>query len=163
MQTQQTDVKAILRLGRLGLLAAIGLAGCGKAPVESPSEEPRFESDKIIFPAHAPQLASLGVQTAQPRKLAVEHMTGRLYWSDDATVRIFTPVHRRRLADRRHVGRHAGEPDIAQVAGRVGDQQIVLVRPHPGFVLRRFEILEAAVGRHLNARHGVILQPDRLR
>ena len=69
----------------------------------------------------------------------------------------------RRLADRAHVGRHPRQPDVEQVAGRVGDQQVVLVGPHPGLVLGRLEVLEAGVGRQLDARHGVVLQPDRLR
>jgi cobalt-zinc-cadmium efflux system membrane fusion protein len=32
------------------------------------------------------------VQPAEPRRFALTHLTGRLYLSDDATVRIFTPV-----------------------------------------------------------------------
>ena len=92
MQTQNGKFTVFLRWGLLGLLAVTELTGCKQASENSASAEPRFESNKIIFPANAPQLASLTVQTAEPRKLAVEHLTGRLYWSDDATVRIFTPV-----------------------------------------------------------------------
>jgi membrane fusion protein, heavy metal efflux system len=77
----------------LGLLAAACLAGCGKPGTESPEPPtPKVEGDRITYPADAPQLASLTVEAAQPRRLAVAHMTGRLYLSDDATVRIFTPV-----------------------------------------------------------------------
>jgi membrane fusion protein, heavy metal efflux system len=32
------------------------------------------------------------VQDAQPRTLAVTHVTGRLYWNEDTTVGVFTPV-----------------------------------------------------------------------
>jgi cobalt-zinc-cadmium efflux system membrane fusion protein len=34
----------------------------------------------------------MSMQPAEPRRLAITHLTGRLYWSDDTTVRIFTPV-----------------------------------------------------------------------
>jgi len=92
MQTQNGKFTAFLRWGLLGLLVVTELTGCKPASENSALPEPRFESNKIIFPANAPQMASLTVQTAEPRKLAVEHLTRRLYWSDEATVRIFTPV-----------------------------------------------------------------------
>jgi cobalt-zinc-cadmium efflux system membrane fusion protein len=37
-------------------------------------------------------LASLTLQAAEPRRVALSHLTGRLYLADDATVRVFTPV-----------------------------------------------------------------------
>jgi cobalt-zinc-cadmium efflux system membrane fusion protein len=92
MQTQNGKLTAFLRWGLPGLLAVAELTGCRRPSENSALPEPKFESNSIIFPTNAPQLASLTVQTAEPRKLAVEHLTGRLYWSDDATVRIFTPV-----------------------------------------------------------------------
>ncbi len=77
----------------LGLLLLLGAAGCGKQTSQIP-EPPAasIEGEKVSFPPNAPQLAYLTVQPAEPRRLAVTHLTGRLYLSDDATVRIFTPV-----------------------------------------------------------------------
>ncbi|MDB6020149.1 MAG: Efflux transporter, family, subunit, partial [Pedosphaera sp.] len=78
---------------RFGWLAVVGLLGCHAAekPVaETPA--PKVDGEKVIIPADAPQKTSLSVETAEPRKLAITHLTGRLLWNDDATVRIFTPV-----------------------------------------------------------------------
>jgi cobalt-zinc-cadmium efflux system membrane fusion protein len=77
----------------LGLWLAACLAGCGKQGTESPEPPaPKVEGDRVTYPSDAPQLASLTVEAAEPRRLAVAHMTGRLYLADDATVRVFTPV-----------------------------------------------------------------------
>lgn len=46
----------------------------------------------MVFAAGSPQLDSLAVETSQPRTVAIRHLIGRLYWNDDVTVRIFTPV-----------------------------------------------------------------------
>lgn len=77
----------------LALLALAALAGCGRETAPAP-EPPtaRIDGETVIYPANAPQLAYLTVQAAEPRRLAVTHLTGRLYLADDATVRIFTPV-----------------------------------------------------------------------
>ncbi len=76
------------------LSAAIPLAGCGreKGVESSPPPAPVVEGGRISFPTNAPQLAGITVETAEPRKLSVGHFTGRLYWDDEKTVRIFTPV-----------------------------------------------------------------------
>jgi cobalt-zinc-cadmium efflux system membrane fusion protein len=75
------------------LLAAAALPGCGPKPAAYPEPPaPKIEGDTVIFPTNAPQLSSITVQTVQPRKMAVTHLTGRLYWDDDVTVRVFTPV-----------------------------------------------------------------------
>jgi cobalt-zinc-cadmium efflux system membrane fusion protein len=92
MPARNVKLAARLGWGLAGLLAVTELTGC-KQPAETPAAPaPRIESGKIVFPTNAPQLSSLTVQAAETRKLALEHITGRLYWSDDATVRIFTPV-----------------------------------------------------------------------
>jgi len=53
---------------------------------------PKIEGETISFPTNAPQLTAISVETAEPRRLAVNHVTGRLYWNDEKTVRVFTPV-----------------------------------------------------------------------
>ena len=78
-----------------GLLAVLGLIGCHKEPEKAagpPEPKVERENGKVIFANGAPQLTSLTVQTAEARTLAITHLTGRLYWNDDTTVRIFTPV-----------------------------------------------------------------------
>jgi cobalt-zinc-cadmium efflux system membrane fusion protein len=82
------------RAGWLPLLAAAAtLAGCGQkpAPVAEPPG-PKVDGDTVTFATNAPQLSSITVETVQPRQLAITHLTGRLYWDDDLTVRVFTPV-----------------------------------------------------------------------
>ena len=69
----------------------------------------------------------------------------------------------RRLARGTDPGRHAGQPDVQQKARRVLDQGVVLVGLHVGVVLRRLAVLEARVGRDVDARNAVVFQPDRLR
>ena len=78
----------------LGLLAAIGLAGCGqeKTAVFDPPPDPKVEGETVIFMTNAPQLASISAQAAQPRTRAITHATGRLCWNEDTTVGVFTPV-----------------------------------------------------------------------
>ncbi len=75
-----------------GLFAAIGLSGCHREAQAPEPPAPRVVGDKVNFAADSPQLASLTIETAQPRKLAITNVTGRLYWDDDLTVRVFTPV-----------------------------------------------------------------------
>ena len=75
-----------------GLLAVIGLSGCRREAQVPEPPAPRVDGDKVDFAADSPQLASLTIETAQPRKLAITNVTGRLYWDDDLTVRVFTPV-----------------------------------------------------------------------
>ncbi len=91
-----------------GLLIVFGLFGCTKDATVTvrDSSAPRVDSDKatVRFATNAPQLASITVQVAQPRTLAVTHVTGRLYWDDDITVRVFTPVAGRVIAVRSDLG-----------------------------------------------------------
>jgi cobalt-zinc-cadmium efflux system membrane fusion protein len=77
----------------LGLLAASFSTGCSRHYPEA-AEPPSatVDGDRVSYPAGAPQLSYLTVEAAQPRRLAVEHLTGRLYLAEDSTVRIFTPV-----------------------------------------------------------------------
>lgn len=77
----------------LGLLGLVLLSGCGRhgSTVAEPPA-PEIKGDAVIFPAQAPQLASITVEPAAARTLALTHLTGRLTWDDDVTVRVFTPV-----------------------------------------------------------------------
>jgi len=92
------------------LLALVG--GCEHAQPPEPESGPKVAGETISFATNAPQLASITVQTAETRSTAVSHLTGRLYWSDDATVRIFTPVAGRVSALRADLGQavSAGTP-----------------------------------------------------
>lgn len=75
------------------LLAVLALLGCHTGE-ESKSDPPapKIEGETVIFATNAPQLASIEVQSAEPRHIAVQHVTGRLYWNDEKTVRVFSPV-----------------------------------------------------------------------
>jgi cobalt-zinc-cadmium efflux system membrane fusion protein len=76
-----------------GILAtAAAIAGCRRPEPAPAPPAATVDGAKVIFPTGAPQLAYLSVETAEPRGVAVAHLTGRLYWDDDSTVRIFTPV-----------------------------------------------------------------------
>lgn len=109
-----TNLSIYRPLFALALLALVALAGCHKAgPAEAaPSLEPKVEGTRITFARNAPQLASLAVQAVEPRRLAVSHLTGRLYWNDEKTVRVFTPVMGQVSAIRADVGQTvtAGAP-----------------------------------------------------
>ena len=83
---------AVLR--PISLVILLGLTGCHKEDEKSEKgpPEPKVEGETVQFPADAPQLASIAVQRTEPRKIAITHVTGRLYWDDETTVRIFIPV-----------------------------------------------------------------------
>jgi cobalt-zinc-cadmium efflux system membrane fusion protein len=74
--------------------AALGLAaGCARpAPATAAPPAAAVTGTTVTFPANAPQLAYISAQPAQPRTVALSHLTGRLYLDDDHTVRVFTPV-----------------------------------------------------------------------
>jgi cobalt-zinc-cadmium efflux system membrane fusion protein len=76
------------------LLAALAVAGCKKQDISQDTgpAAPKVTGDEVEFAAGSPQLDSITVEAAQPRTVAIRHLTGRLYWNDDVTVRIFTPV-----------------------------------------------------------------------
>jgi cobalt-zinc-cadmium efflux system membrane fusion protein len=82
----------------------LGLAGC-RRPVPPPEPpQPTVHGEQVSFPSQAPQLAYLTVEPARPMAEAVRHLTGRLYWSDDTTVRVFSPVTGRVLGVTAKVG-----------------------------------------------------------
>ncbi len=121
----KTPKRRNLTLASLSVLAAAAACtGCEQKPAAHPEPPPpKVDGDAITFTASAPPLAAISVETAQPRRLALTHLTGRLYWNDDTTVRIFTPVAGRVLDVRADLGDHiavgtplAGidSPDFAQ-------------------------------------------------
>ncbi len=77
-----------------GLATMLSLAGCGQPPAPEQAEPPapKVNGEEVEFTSGAPQLDSIAVGTAQARTVAIRHLTGRLYWNDDTTVRIFTPA-----------------------------------------------------------------------
>jgi cobalt-zinc-cadmium efflux system membrane fusion protein len=101
----KTPKRRNFTLAGLAILAAAAWTGCGQKPIAHPEPPPpKVEGDAVTFPASAPQLAAISVETAAPRQMALTHLTGRLYWNDDLTVRIFTPVAGRVLDVRADLG-----------------------------------------------------------
>ena len=86
--------KTCLFIGAVGVVAALLLGGCGQSEVSPAAAlpQPTVNGDEVVFLTNSPQLDSIAVETAQPRTVAIKHVTGRLYWDDDRTVHIFTPV-----------------------------------------------------------------------
>jgi len=79
----------------LALAAALilVLAGCSKkAAVPAAPPGPTVAGERVTFPAGSPQLAFLSMEKAEPRRLAVSHLTGHLRWDGSATVHVYTPV-----------------------------------------------------------------------
>jgi cobalt-zinc-cadmium efflux system membrane fusion protein len=75
------------------IITLLGLSGCAKQADQAPAPSAATVSgDRVTYASKAPQLSYISVEPAQPRRLAVTHLTGRLYLADDATVRVFTPV-----------------------------------------------------------------------
>jgi len=114
-----------LRFSRLkgSILVALvlGLAmagGCGRQP-QIPDAPPdlKVDGNRVTFLPNAPQLSSLQVEAAEPRRLAITHLTGRLYWNDKTTVRVFTPVMGQVVAIRADIGQpvRAGSP-LAEIS-----------------------------------------------
>lgn len=88
MKTKIINARTVL------MAALFALAGCARkdALQNADPTNAKIDGDTVSFPTNAPQLSSIAVETAEARKVAVSHVTGRVYWNDDRTVRIFTPV-----------------------------------------------------------------------
>ncbi len=81
--------------GNRKLLLALGLtllAGCKHDPPAADAPEPKVDGAKITIPANAPQQKAIAVEAADSPKALITHLTGRLVWNDDLTVRVFSPV-----------------------------------------------------------------------
>ncbi len=97
----------------LSLLFAAALFGCGKsAPPAAEVPPPRVDGDVIAFADGAPQLASLGLEAAARESAPPVSVTGRLAWSEDATVRVFPPVAGRIVALHGPVGARIAAGDL---------------------------------------------------
>jgi cobalt-zinc-cadmium efflux system membrane fusion protein len=90
--------KGLCRIGfriAFRILATLALNGCRvehQQGADLPPQEPRIEGDKVIFPPDALQKASLAVESAKQVQGSVFHLTGRLVWDEDSTVRVFSSV-----------------------------------------------------------------------
>ena len=75
---------------------AIFLAGwlcCGlRVMAESEPVACRVEGDRIIFPAEAPQRATLTTVPAAEHAGGARRANGRLMWNEETTVRVYSPV-----------------------------------------------------------------------
>ena len=80
-----------LCFGVLGL--SFILAGCGGSKVQT-AAVPTAEvgTNTIAFTKSAPQLGNLKVEAASTAQTASIHLTGRLTWDDEVTVRVFSPI-----------------------------------------------------------------------
>lgn len=67
------------------------LGACSKPPEPAPVPEPRTEGESILFPANAPQIASIKSQLITMQPVPSTHLNGRVTWNEDKTVRIYTP------------------------------------------------------------------------
>ncbi len=125
-ETASTQSVAVPTLEKwLGLLVLAVLCGCGREtpPTFEAPLDPKVEGDKVTFLTNAPQLASISVQAAEARTMTVTHVTGRLYWNEDTTVGVFSPVAGRVTRIRVDLGQHVSvgaalaeidSPDFAQ-------------------------------------------------
>ena len=86
--------------------------GCGRSSVPSGPPPARVEGQTIEIEPSSPQLAHLAVEAVQPREGGVLHLTGRLAWDDDVSVRVYAPVAGRVLRVSRGLGENvaAGDP-----------------------------------------------------
>lgn len=75
--------------------SALILPSCSRSAESlniDPLPKAELQTDRIIFPANAPQLSYLKVETVEPRKSVATGMPGRLAWNDEVTARVFSPV-----------------------------------------------------------------------
>lgn len=67
-------------------------AGCSRSTSEEVAAAVTIQGDRVTFPEHSPQRMALTVAAAEPQAQSVRHVTGRIIWNENATVRIFAPV-----------------------------------------------------------------------
>jgi cobalt-zinc-cadmium efflux system membrane fusion protein len=101
----------------LALLA--GAIACGHSAPPGGPPPARVEGQTVEIAPSSPQLAHLAVEDVVPRGAGVFHLTGRLAWDDDVSVRVYAPVAGRVL----RVTRAPGE------GVKVGDPLAVIDSP----------------------------------
>jgi cobalt-zinc-cadmium efflux system membrane fusion protein len=67
-------------------------SACSRAPAHDESPDPAVKGERIVFPANSPQRAAVSVAAAEPHGTEIHHLSGRVVWDEDATVRIYAPV-----------------------------------------------------------------------
>lgn len=73
------------------LASVLVFSGCKPAkPAEEAVPTAKAGEDKVTIPPQSPQLATLGVATAEAGKGAALRLNGRLVWDDNVTVHVFT-------------------------------------------------------------------------
>jgi cobalt-zinc-cadmium efflux system membrane fusion protein len=142
----------------LALTATLAVVGC--EPERKIVEETGAKVDGavLVFPTNSPQSGALTVQTAASRLLAVTHLTGRLCWGDDTTVRVFTPVGGRVQAVLADLGQsvEAGMP-LAQIDSPDFGQALADARSAEA----NFRLAEKTFDRSSDLfAHGAVAQKD---
>ena len=70
----------------------IFLAGCTKQAASDTSSGVVIDSTSVSFQAHAPQLSSISVEPVLSHDHFDYHLTGRVVWNEDKTVRVYSPI-----------------------------------------------------------------------
>jgi cobalt-zinc-cadmium efflux system membrane fusion protein len=92
-------MNSTLTFSVLAFVALIGCGGCAKtAAKDSAPPPPKLSGDRIVFEPSAVQLSSLKTAPAEMGAGSFRHVTGRLVWNEDATVRMYLPVSGRVVA-----------------------------------------------------------------
>jgi cobalt-zinc-cadmium efflux system membrane fusion protein len=122
------------------LLLAAALWGWGcRAPNNAVADDPapKVKGNTVTLPDRSPQIASLTLETAQLRKYAVSHLTGRMVWNENATVRIFSPVAGRVHAVPAKLGQivAAGEALARILSPELGQAQADVRKANADFLL----------------------------
>ena len=73
------------------LAAALLAAGCDQTHKKPEIAHARLDGNRLIFPADAPQLATIRSEAATPGKPAALRVSGRLVWDESRTVRVYPP------------------------------------------------------------------------
>jgi membrane fusion protein, heavy metal efflux system len=81
-----------MTLRHLPMLALFVLGlGC-RAQAQAQGAPPyQVDGNAVALPPSSPQLAALAVETVEQHRGASVHLTGRLAWNEDVTVRVFSP------------------------------------------------------------------------
>ncbi len=77
----------------IALMSPVAMLGChDKGQPAEEAAELKADQGSVTVPKDAPQNSSLAFETAKPPTKAVAHMTGRLVWDEQTTVRVFSSV-----------------------------------------------------------------------